>query len=367
MRGAVAMLFVVAACGYRAGTFRGGGPLQTFPGARASLDCLDVSAAIHRAVDHAAVVEFSFGNRCDGAVAVDLARTRVVGRTAAGKSVHLVADPTQRVRALPIDGRMAGRELIAYDADGDAELGEVCVDLAAIAGVKPARWQCQPIGDGVPDSAWPDTFGAWSNNLRLPRFLVESGTFVRASPSLAIDRGGVVAHAGQSFAYRVGAPAGARRTDLAVVGASRIGASLPHRLYLAAELEFGGAVAPAPTRVAVDAGGPTLAAEHALVVAGDAVVGMRHRIGAGVLSFELAGGIRELRYPYRTTYANVPTADTTWITALAPVVEPRVRGELWATPWLTAGATVGASVIERDSWMAGVFLGFHQRAFAGER
>jgi hypothetical protein len=49
------------------------------------------------------------------------------------------------------------------------------------------------------------------------------------------------------------------------------------------------------------------------------------------------------------------------------VVEARARGELWLSPWITAGATVGASVLDRGDWMAGVYLGVHSRAFAGSR
>ena len=34
---------------------------------------------------------------------------------------------------------------------------------------------------------------------------------------------------------------------------------------------------------------------------------------------------------------------------------------------MTAGATIGSNMLARGDWMAGVYLGFHSRAFAGGR
>lgn len=49
------------------------------------------------------------------------------------------------------------------------------------------------------------------------------------------------------------------------------------------------------------------------------------------------------------------------------IVEARARGELWLNPWITAGAIMGASVVDQGDWMAGLYVGFHSRAFAGGR
>lgn len=44
------------------------------------------------------------------------------------------------------------------------------------------------------------------------------------------------------------------------------------------------------------------------------------------------------------------------------VAEPRVRGQLWLSPQVTFGATLGTSLAER-AWMAGIAFGFHSHAF----
>ena len=72
-----------------------------------------------------------------------------------------------------------------------------------------------------------------------------------------------------------------------------------------------------------------------------------------------------MSYSFQSSYHGCE--QSTGITALGAVAEARVRGELWLGPWLTAGVTVGASVLERNSWMGGVYLGVHTRAFGGDR
>ena len=55
------------------------------------------------------------------------------------------------------------------------------------------------------------------------------------------------------------------------------------------------------------------------------------------------------------------------IVANRSVVEARARAELWVSPWLTAGVSVGSNVLEKNDWMAGLYFGIHSRAFAGTR
>src|SRR5690606_3122588 len=106
-----------------------------------TVGCLDL--AIERQPDHgsSAVLGYTFGNRCDRPATVDLAWVHVIGLTAEGAEIALTPyDPAGELRALKIDGRLVGREAIAYPAP--APLGQVCVDVASIAQHKPARWLC---------------------------------------------------------------------------------------------------------------------------------------------------------------------------------------------------------------------------------
>jgi len=70
------------------------------------------------------------------------------------------------------------------------------------------------------------------------------------------------------------------------------------------------------------------------------------RVGA-----ELAGGIRLL--------------DTAAGDSEQAVLETRLRADLWLTPWMTLGAQVGFSLLERDDWVTGICVGAHSFAFGG--
>lgn len=136
----------VAGCAYHGGSFADGA--HTFPGRRATVGCLDLSIDRRAGVERggATVLEYQFGNRCDRAITIDLARAAVVARTAEG-ATHVLApyDPNGEMRALPLDGRRAGGEAIAYPI---AQLGaELCVDAASLhrepgAAVRGPHWIC---------------------------------------------------------------------------------------------------------------------------------------------------------------------------------------------------------------------------------
>ncbi len=92
-------------------------------------------------VDGNTVVAYAFGNRCDQPAVVDLASVRIIGRTASGVAVPLIAnDPRAEIRPMLIDGRAIGREAIAYAHT--AAIGSLCVDAASITHMTPARWLC---------------------------------------------------------------------------------------------------------------------------------------------------------------------------------------------------------------------------------
>ena len=132
---------VVVGCAYQPGSFNQPYTKKAFTGQRVTVGCLDV--AVEREWDRGswAVLDFSFGNRCDKAATVDLAWAQVVGRTTEGNEIALAPyDPKSELRVLRLDGRVSGREVLAYPAD--VSLGQVCVDVASLAHQKPAQWVC---------------------------------------------------------------------------------------------------------------------------------------------------------------------------------------------------------------------------------
>jgi len=211
-------------------------------------------------------------------------------------------------------------------------------------------------------------FGTWAQNLKVPRMIVQLVTTMRATPSLAGDRSGTFAHGAESFAYRtVAAPEAGR--DHQVVTGVRIGVGLPHGMFVAVEGEGGSIVAPAGARPEMTSSGtfgtPTISQGTGIAFNAAAVAGVQRRLGLGRVGVELAGGVRTAHYSFQSSYHLCETA--TNVSAAAPLVEARVSYERWLSPFISAGATVGASVVDRGSWMGGLQLGFHTRAFGGSR
>jgi len=77
--------------------------------------------------------------------------------------------------------------------------------------------------------------------------------------------------------------------------------------------------------------------------------------GGRALNFagELAGGGRFVD----TAFVN--TAGEEW------TLEARARGDLWLTPWVTFGATLGTSLLDRDEWVTGIHLAVHSYSYGG--
>ena len=119
--------------GYQAGSF--GYLIGSFDGVRTTNGCLDVAVAREPDLEGAAVLKYSFGNRCDGPETIDLAAVAVRGRTVSGAEVELVPeDPDGEIRPLPLDGHLVGHESLAYSSAfaSAAPLAQICVDLASI-------------------------------------------------------------------------------------------------------------------------------------------------------------------------------------------------------------------------------------------
>lgn len=212
-------------------------------------------------------------------------------------------------------------------------------------------------------------FGAWAKNMRFPRLFIEGGTMVRSFGSGLGDQTGSISHGLESFSYRVVMTGAEVHRDVAVTTNLRIGFGIPHGFYGGIEGEIGGLVAPASATAEMTStgvfGSPNVQQQNGLVLGLAAVGGFRVNGGRGSLAIEGAGGLRSVRYTFASSYHECET-DTT-IVDNRSVVEARARAELWLSPWLTAGVTVGSNVVDQHDWMAGIYLGAHSRAFAGGR
>lgn len=137
MLASAATCALFAGCGY-SGAYSGHLP---YTGTRTQVGCLDLAIARRADLSDAVVLDYQFGNRCNTAAPVDLASVAVVARTRAGTEVPLAPyDPGHEIRALRLDGRLEGREVIAYPIDD--EVVEVCVDAASLAHVPTPQWVC---------------------------------------------------------------------------------------------------------------------------------------------------------------------------------------------------------------------------------
>jgi hypothetical protein len=112
-------------------------------------------------------------------------------------------------------------------------------------------------------------------------------------------------------------------------------------------------------------GAPTLRQGSGLVMTALSLFGIRIPGHRGAVSLEAAGGVRYVSYMFRSSYHDCKDLATIDTTAL--VIEGRARGEVWVSPWLTAGATLGASAIHTRDWLAGVYLALHNRPYARTR
>lgn len=93
--------------------------------------------------------------------------------------------------------------------------------------------------------------------------------------------------------------------------------------------------------------------------------GARTFAAGAQLLFGLHGGTHFLKLGAELA-AGYRVVDTKYsYTDDEPVLEARAHGDLWLTPWLTAGAMLGTSVLDRGEWVSGIQLGFHTYAYGG--
>jgi hypothetical protein len=165
-------------------------------------------------------------------------------------------------------------------------------------------------------------------------------------------------------------PAASAPRDTALTTNVRLGVGVARGLYAGVEGELGGLVAPAATSTEMTStpgtfGAPSVSQTSGLVIGVAGVAGYRASGGRGSVVLEGAGGVRSVRYNFDSTYHECETS--TAVVATRGVVEARARAELWLSPWLTAGVTLGSNVLDKSDWMAGFYFGAHSRAFAGTR
>jgi hypothetical protein len=179
-------------------------------------------------------------------------------------------------------------------------------------------------------------YGSWGNTLLDPYVFVDIGMNMRYFATAA-DPPAVSL---RTTAHPTSASHGAR----ALTFDERIGFGLSRGLYTAIDFELGDF-----------SGRNDEATESDLVVAGLASFGARLWLGPVSLSGELAAGAMETSFPAQTDVH------------VQGVVEGRGRVDLWLTPWFTINGVLGTSLIDRGDWMAGLYIGLHSWAFAGDR
>lgn len=256
------------------------------------------------------------------------------------------------------DGGSSGGDSSGGDSSGGSDSSSdsspstpACVETSDVLGYR----QCSK-------------FGVWSRPTRWPRLQLSAGTGMRRGASLVDGKTGQVAHGTESFSYRT-TVAPERAHDVAMLGVFRVAVEIPHGLYAAVDLELGGIVAPAGAATEMTStgtfGAPRVTSGGGMMFSSLAVLGMMQSFQAVDLGLEIAGGQRTVQHTFDSSYHHC--AETTTISATAPLLEARVRAERWLNPWLSVGATFGTSMIEQGAWMGGLQLGVNTRAFGGRR
>lgn len=143
---ALLLASTVFGCGYRAGSLIRVGP-HGHVANLLRIGCLDV--AVVPVIDSAArgpVAGFSFANRCDRSVVVDLRAVRATAISASGRRVPLqVYDPDRQIRRTVLDARARGHENLEYTMPPEIPPPKrLCLDLSRLNGSQGATPQRGP-------------------------------------------------------------------------------------------------------------------------------------------------------------------------------------------------------------------------------
>jgi hypothetical protein len=200
--------------------------------------------------------------------------------------------------------------------------------------------------DDVPPACFDDSdvvgyrscphYAAWGDNLRDAYFVVENGLNWRVFPDAA--QPAAVARSTTGVSTQ---PSSVRRRDHVLTLDERFVRPFGSTLYGALDFEFG--------NLLVDSTGRDLETDAL------ASIGLRVSLGPAAFAAELAGGGRLYNYVGEATMHG------------EGVLEARARASVWLGPWVTIGPMVGTSLVTRGEWVAGGFIAFHSRTYAGER
>lgn len=226
---------------------------------------------------------------------------------------------------------------------GESSSGDSCAEVSDVVG----HQQCARFGD------------AWSRRARHPALSAEVGLFSRVLDS-GFSASGTMEHDTATVAYSA-APDTDRST---AAGASlRLALALPAHIYVGADLEIGGLVSGTGAEVQMDPASEAAAAMSAsrrLYVGAGGVAGVRGRLGPTALSAELVAGVRDVSMSVDSQLGACVLSETHH--RVAAFAEPRVRVDLWITPWVSIAAFAGSDVTG-NSRMLGGNVAFHLRAF----
>lgn len=197
-------------------------------------------------------------------------------------------------------------------------------------------------------------FGTWS--LNVPALSFDLGIAGHRFVGAPLAQTGTFMEDAKSFGYRIVGESGNRVTT-AVAPHLRIGLRLAGPLYVANELEIGGVASGPGVRAEIDGApaGPVSTAYAAV----RGVVGLSVQAEPLVLSAEIAGGMRLLAYQVKDEAASS--------TQTRAELQARARIDVWLTPRMTIGATVGTSILDRGDTFIALSVGGHLRAFGGTR
>jgi hypothetical protein len=186
-------------------------------------------------------------------------------------------------------------------------------------------------------------YGAWGANLRDPEVFMELGTNMRHFASSAGPLS-VARISTPSTSTSVASSTTHSNAGPAWMFDERMGVHLNRVIYFAFDFEFG------------DFAGTNSPAldERVIIVDGMLSAGAHVGVGPFALRGEVAGGLMESALVSQTDMS------------LDPMLEARGRVDLWLSPWFTVGGVGGASLIHSGEWMAGLYIGFHTWAYAGQ-
>ena len=338
--------------------------------------CVDIKASLvadDRVPRSSALIAYELGNGCDDGHVVDLTNIKVTGRAGDRETKLAPYDPRVQLHAADLDGRMVGDEAVRYDGPAGSIFDQICVDFrgaveapddgfgvvclsmpgehvaidASKGGFYRALAGCTEETRYMHQDCWANRFD-WEAPTQA-RVRLEAGLSYHAVPTshLTLGRSGAASVSGASVG-----------TLDAGTFDTRVTGFLTRAVYLGGETQIG--FGDAPT-LALGTGDDLVATNGLSVhMVGGAVLGLQSiRSGRFALRAELFGGARLVAL---TTHDASGTQASSFF-AGAPVLEPRVAVDMWATPDFSIGLWGGSDVVAKGAWSTGLAFVAHTRSF----